>query len=319
MTSESSRTESDRRRSAVLRGFGLVLLAVTFWGGSASLAKFLIVHRFDTLIISQTRTSLSFLLLILYFGLADRSVFRIRLHDLPRFALLGVVGIALTNYTYYFTATESTVATAVLVQYTAPVLVTFYTAAISREEQLTGIKVVSLLLALVGCWLAVSGGSTEGISLRGWTILTGPLSAVTFAYVMIETKHILRGYDVWTMLIYIFGAATVFWLFVNPPWAIAAKGYAAGDWGILLLFAVVSILIPHSAFTASLRHLDASTVGITGTLEPVIAIIVAYFALGESLTAIEVLGAAGVIIAVALLQIGTNRYLRQEVRTNHAH
>jgi len=318
MTSENSKIEPGRRASDAVRGFVLVLVAVTFWGGSASLAKFLIVHRFDTLIISQTRSSLSFLLLALYFGLVDRPVFRIHPRDLYQFALLGVVGIAVTNFTYYFTAKETTVATAIIVQYTAPIWVTLYAVAVSGEEQLSGVKLISLLLALGGCYLAVSGGSAAQIRLSGWAIVTGPLSAFAFSFFMIYTKRVLKRYAVWTMLIYMFGMATVFWMFINPPWDIAAKGYSSADWGILLLFAVVSILIPHTAFTASLKLLDASTVGIMSTLEPVIAIVVAYFALGESLTAVQVLGAAGVIAAVVLLQLGANRFLRNGDRRVHA-
>ena len=315
MTSGSSRTEG--HPGPTWRGFLLILLAVTFWGGSASLAKYLILHRFDTLIIAQTRSSLSFVLMAAFFLVRDRSVFRIRPADLPAFIGLGTVGIAVTNFIYYYTAANATVAAAILVQYTAPVWVTLFAVLISREEQITGIKVIALLLALAGCYFAVSGGGTD-LHLPGWTIVTGPLSAFTFAYLMIATKRISRRYRVWTVLVYMFGVATIAWMVVNPPWVIARQGYTAGDWGVLLLFAIVSILIPHTAFTISLKLLDASTVGIIGTLEPVIAIIIANLALGESLTGIQMMGAAAVVAAVVLLQQGSNRFLRNNRRNLRA-
>jgi drug/metabolite transporter (DMT)-like permease len=316
MTSGNSRTEAASASS--LRGFLLMLVAVTFWGGSASLAKYLILHRFDTLIITQTRSSLSFVLMALYFAVADRSVFRIRVRDIYKFVLLGVIGIAVTNFTYYYTAKESTVATAILVQYTAPVWVTLYAVLVSKEEHFNGLKGLSLLLALAGCYFAVTGGAGTAFHLPGWTALTGPGSAVTFAFLMIYTKRLSRNYRIWTMLIYMFGVAAVFWLFVNPPWQIAAHGYSASDWGVLWMFAVVSILIPHTAFTTSLKLLEASTVGIVGTLEPVIAIVVASVALNETLTGVQMLGAAGVVAAVLLLQWGRNRYLKLSRRNRRA-
>jgi len=290
-----------------------VVLAVSLWGGSASLAKFLFQTRYDPLIITQTRSSLSFLLLAAYFLVVDRSVFRIRLGELYKFALIGIIGIATTNFTYYYTVKESTVATAILVQNLAPVVVMIYAVAVSREEDLTGIKVISLLFALCGCFFAVSGGSLSDVRLTGWSLLTAPASMLTYAFMLIFSKHTLRSYGVWTTLVGGLGFAAVFWLVVNPPWAIAAKGYGISDWGIFLGFAIASILLPYIFFAKGLKILEATTVGILTTLEPVIAIMVAWFALGESINAVQVAGAAGVVGSVLLLQVRRD-FLRKLLR-----
>jgi drug/metabolite transporter (DMT)-like permease len=285
------------------RGYLFLFIAVLFWGGSASLAKYLLTTKFDTLIITQTRSSLSFVLLAAYFAFKDRSVFRIAFADLYQFALVGVFGIAVTNFSYYFTVQLTTVATAILVQYTAPVMVMLYAVFISKEEELNGLKLVSLLLALGGCYFAVSGGTGTVIQLSGWGLVAGPISAISFAFMLLFSKRVLRKYPVWTMLVYAFGFSMLFWLVVNPPWAIAAKGYTSEDWGIFWLFAVVSILIPHALFMKSLSLLDATSVGIASTMEPVVAIVVAYIVLGESLSGVQAFGALAVVAAVLLLQL----------------
>jgi drug/metabolite transporter (DMT)-like permease len=105
------------------------------------------------------------------------------------------------------------------------------------------------------------------------------------------------------MLIYAFGFALLFWLTINPPWAIATRGYSTSEWAILWLFAVVSILIPHSLFVLSLKYLEASTAGIASTMEPVVAIVIAYITLGETLNGIQVIGAIVVIVSLLLLQV----------------
>jgi len=233
----------------------------------------------------------------------NRMVFQVDTKDLAKLAILGIVGIAVTNFSYYFTVKESTVATAILIQYTAPVLVMVYSVAVSREEQFSGAKMLSLLLALVGCYLAVSGGIAAQVRLSPVALLSGIVSSVSFAYLLIASKHILKKYTTWTMLVYAFGFAGVFWLIVNPPWRILEQNYSASEWGSLWLFAIVSILIPHSMFTASLKMLEASTASIASTLEPIVAIVIAYFALGESLTAAQVVGAAIVVSAILLLQL----------------
>jgi drug/metabolite transporter (DMT)-like permease len=302
MISDEAKTNTIQYGAHALRGFLLLLLAVLFWGGAAPLGKLLIVTRFDTLIIVQTRTSLAFILLLLFFLLNDRSVFRIELCDIWKFAMLGVIGVAITNYTYYYTVKEASVATAILVQYTAPMWIVLYSALILKEDRLDYVTIASLVIALVGCYFAVTSGSMQNINLKGWTIITGPMSAFTFAYQVIGTKQLIKRYSIWTLLLYMFGFSAFFWLCINPPWNVIAKHYNCSDWGILWMFAIVSILIPQMAFASGLKHLDASTAGIISVMEPVIAIVAAFFILGESLSIIQMFGGLMVLLAVGLLQ-----------------
>jgi len=276
---------------------------VLFWGSSAPLAKQLIVTRFDTLIVAQTRTTLTFLLLAVFFSFQNKKIFKIDMHDLWKFCVMGVVGIAATNYTYYFTAKESSVATAILVQYTAPVWVVLFAVFISKEETFDLLTLLSLVLAFLGCYLAVTGGSLKTISLRGWATITGPMSALTYAYQILATKQLLKKYPIWTFLVYAFGFSALFWFCINPPWRIVAHHYSTSDWGILWLFAIISILIPQTAFAFGLRLLKASTAGIIGVLEPIIAIIAAYLLLGEMLSDLQLIGAVIVVASVGLLQV----------------
>jgi len=291
------------QHSQRLRGFILLLLAVFFWGTSAPIGKFLIVNRFDTITIAQMRTSLAFILLFLFFIWKDPSVFRIKLKDIWKFAFLGVIGIAVTNFTYYFTVKESTVATAILVQYSAPVWVVLYSVFILKEDKLDRVMLFALFIALIGCFFAVTSGSFESINLKGWAILTGPASAFTFAYQVIATKQMLKRYSVWSMLVYLFGFALLFWLCINPPWEIIGRHYSLQDWGFLWLFAIISILIPQIAFVTGLKLLDASTAGIVSIMEPVIAIGAAFIILDESIGIVQVLGGLMVLGALGLLQL----------------
>jgi drug/metabolite transporter (DMT)-like permease len=303
MKQEVSPLPISQKGAHPFRGLVLLIIAVVFWGAAAPFGKYLILNRFDTLTITQARTSLAFVLMLLYFAFRDRSMFRVQLRDIWKLAVLGIVGLAIVNFTYYFTVKEATVATAILVQYTAPVWVLLYSVLILKEEKLDWMTVLCLVVALIGCYFAVTSGSLRDVSLKGWALLTGPLSAFTFAYYVIASKQMLKRYSLWTMLLYMLGFATIFWLFFNPPWAIIQRHYNAADWGFLWLFAIVSILIPQVAFTSGLRLIDASKAGIISILEPIIAIVAAFLILGESLNTVQIFGGGMVLAAVALLQI----------------
>jgi drug/metabolite transporter (DMT)-like permease len=191
-----------------------------------------------------------------------------------------------------------------------------YAVVISKEEEFTGIKVISLALALCGCFLAVSGGSWRDIKLSGWSAVSAPVSMLTYTFMLIASKRLLRKYGVWQMLVTALGFATLFWLCVNPPWVVLSKGYGLGDLGIFLAFAVVSILLPYICFASGLKLLEATTAGIITTLEPVVAITVAWLALGETISVVQGCGAIAVIASVILLQMRRD-YLRKLLRQRH--
>ncbi len=285
-----------------LRGYSYIMLATVFWGFSATVAKFLFTHNVDTLIIVQTRSTLAFLVLAFILLLTNRSAFRIQIKDLSKFILVGVIGIAYTNFSYYYTVKVSTVATAILIQYIAPVFIMIYMV-MKKEEHFTVEKCVALIFSLGGCFLAVSGGHWSAIQLHGWGIVTGITSAFSFTIMIIAGKHVMKQYSLWTMLVYGFGIAALFWLFINPPAKIFSQGYTSGDWWIFFFFAMGSILIPYSLFNAGLHIIEASRASIIGTLEPVVAILSAYFIIGEGLSTAQIVGACCVIAAIIVLEI----------------
>ena len=60
--------------------------------------------------------------------------------------------------------------------------------------------------------------------------------------------------------------------------------------------------MPFFLLVSALRHLSATRVAIIAMIEPVVATIVAWIWLGESLGALQLIGAATVLAAIALAQ-----------------
>lgn len=292
-----------------LRGYLFILGGTVFWGMSAVIAKVLFNHtssspseHVDPLILAQMRVTFSCLVMVLLFALFNRQALRVRPADLYRLALLGVIGIAGSNFTYYFTIQQTSVSTAILIQYTAPLLVVAYVA-VTKEETLNGFKIAAALLSLAGCFLAVGGKEFTLRHLSGLGLLSGVGSAVCWAFANIYLRRLLKQYSVWTVLVFSFLAASLFWLFFNPPWVIAAKRYSSDIWFQFFGFALISVLIPHSLYFTGVRYLTASRAIITGTFEPIVAIAGSFVVLGDVLTPIQMVGAAAVIGAIALLQM----------------
>jgi len=285
-----------------VRGYLFILGAALFWGVSATVAKFLITRQFDTLILVQMRITISCLILLPLFLAFRPRLLRVQRSDLFNFALLGIIGAAGSNFTYYFAIQETNVATAILMQYLAPVLVLAYAAA-TREEKLTPMKVAAGAVSIAGCFLAIAGRDLDVLRLSPAGLASGLASAFCWGFTNVWLRRLVKKYHVWTCIIWSFIFASIFWLFVNPPWVIAASGYDAGAWGILTLVAVISVLIPHSLYFTGVRYLSASRAIITATFEPVVAIATAAFFVHETPGPVQIAGAALVLGAIAILQI----------------
>src|SRR3954471_20139823 len=116
-----------------LRGYIYIGGSAIFWGISASLGRAAFtgrlasnagLERISPLILSQARTGFSFVIVAIGL-LMFRGPGRLRMpwHDLIKVLALGLGGVAASNYFYYLAIQRTNVATAIIVQYTAPIWV----------------------------------------------------------------------------------------------------------------------------------------------------------------------------------------------------
>lgn len=284
-----------------LKGYLAISLAAFMWGVAATVAKSFFNRAYEPLILVQMRVTLSFAVLFLFFLTTNRSLLRFRLKDIPHFLMVGILGVAGSNYFYYAAIKETNVSTAILVQYSAPVMVMIYTV-VFQKEHLTWSKGMSLLLAVGGIVLAI--GAYDPSVLQGTlhgTVLA-LLAAVSFSIFTISGKSLTTKYPIWTGLIYLLGAATLFWSFINTPMDILRANYTAEDWKTFGIIALISILIPYSLYYYGLHHIQSSKAIIISTLEPVVAIVSEWLFLGGRMGPIQIVGAVCVLAAIILLQ-----------------
>ncbi|HUI64180.1 MAG TPA: EamA family transporter [Bacteroidota bacterium] len=290
-----------------LKGYAMVASAAFIWGTAATAAKLLLSRDINTVLLVQTRVTFSAIVLGTVLAVLRPELLRVRPADLWRLALLGILGIAGSNFTYYFVIKEASVSVAILLQYTAPLLIMAY-AAVTKEEDLTPLKVFSACAALLGCALSVGAFQRPSLPVGGPALALGILSAFTFAFMTVFTRHLLARYSLWTVTLYGLLFASLFWLLINPPWRIVEESPTAPLWAALVALAIFSVLIPHSLFFAGLRHVVPARAIIISTLEPVVAIATAALVTGERFGAVQAAGAVLVLGAVVILQ------LRREVR-----
>jgi drug/metabolite transporter (DMT)-like permease len=283
------------------------------WGVAAALGRAAFTGRLlpkgqalrsiDPLILSQSRTTFSFFLLLVALLLL-RGWKRLRLPtaDLGRMFVLGILGVAASNYLYYLAIQRTNVATAIILQYTAPVWVLLYTVA-RRLQKPTLQRVGAVGLAVTGIALVIGIFGSGGFRLDAIGVIAALGAAFSFAFYNVGGHSVLARYDRWTVLLYVIFSASLFWIVVNPPWKIVAAHYSGGQWLFLFLFSLISVLAPFSFYFAGLQHLEPTRAIVVSCLEPVFSIVIAAVVLGEVMGPLQTVGIVLVLVAIVVVQL----------------
>jgi drug/metabolite transporter, DME family len=296
-----------------LRGFAYIALATLQWGIAASLGRAVftgklriggqLVGAMDPIVIAQGRVTFSCLVLLTIL-LARRGVRALLLprRDLIQMILIGTLGMAASNYFYYLAIQRTNVATAIIVQYTAPVWVLLYMVGRGLQKP-TLQRMGAVGLGVVGIALAIDLVHGNALRLDALGVGAALLAAFSFSYYNIAVHDVLARHDRWKILLWAVLTASMFWIVVNSPWKIVAAAYSRSQWIFLALFSLVSMLGPFSCYFAGLQHLEPTRAVVTSCLEPVFSILIAAIFLSERVNATQIVGIGLVLLAIVLAQL----------------
>lgn len=285
-----------------VKGPLMVLGAATAWGLMGTLARYLFTAGgVGPLHLTAIRSTLAALFLLVGLLVWNQRQLRLRFTEIPQVALVGVAGLAMANFTYYYTISLTNVATAILLQYMAPILVAI-ASVFFLGERLTWLTLCALTLAVGGCFFMVKGYDPRLLRLNLPGLISGLCSACAFAGYTLLTKRAVARIPSWTLLVYAYGFATLFWWIVTPPWSLLSQGYSLRMWALFFLIASAGTVLPFALYTFGLTYLPATQVSILSTMEPVVAAGAGLFLLGEILDWPQLLGGALVITGVVLVQ-----------------
>ncbi len=298
--------------SGRLRGYFCIAAAALLWGISASLGRAAFTGRLlqgqftrpiDPLILSQSRTTFS-LLVVLPVLATSRGWKSLRLprRDVIYTFLLGILGVAASNYFYYLAIQRTSVATAIIVQYTAPVWVLLYMVFRGAQKP-TAYRMAAAAMAVGGCALVIGVGGPIRLQFDTLGLTAAMLAAFSFSFYNIAGHRILERYDRWLVLLWSLIAASLFWLVLDPPLKIVAAHYSPTQWAFLLGFSLVSVLAPFSLYFAGLQYLEPTRAIVVSCLEPVFSIVIAAVVLGELVRPLQAAGILIVLSAIVLVQL----------------
>ncbi len=293
-------------------GYGLVLAAATLFGINGPVAKVALRSGLSSLRLTEARCAGACIGLMLIVLVRSPRALRIDRRDLLRLAVFGVVGVALVQLFYFLAIRRLEIGIALLLQYLGPVLVALWARTFGHERVRARIW-AALALSLTGLTLMVE--LWQGLTLDGLGVAFALIAAVIFAVYILLAEHEVGSRDPISLMAWGFFFATAFWTIAQPWWSFPAhrvgqtvslegrlSGWHLPVWALVVWVIVLGSIVPFTLFVGALRHVSATRAGIAAMLEPVVATVVAWAWLRESLTPVQLAGAAVVLAGILLAQ-----------------
>ena len=300
MTTDDSASPASSATAA--SGYFLVLLAAALWATLGIIYKYLAEnYGLPPLAVAAYRAGLGGLLLLVGLLILRRSWLRLNRQAVRVVVLYGVFGIALFYATYINAILSVGVAVAAVLLYTAPAWVALI-AWRFLGERLTRMHVAALLLTLAGTALVAQIYRPEMVRLNVMGIVWGLLSGLTYALWSVFNKVGVRQTNPWTLQCYgmLIGAAVL--LLFQPLTPLVGVSQSPGALAWLLVLALGPTVGVSVAYAAGVRVVPVSVASLVATFEPVLAALLAYLFLGETLGMGQMVGGALILFAVWLLR-----------------
>jgi drug/metabolite transporter (DMT)-like permease len=286
-------------RRPELQGYLLVGLAATLWGTSAAITKSVLLAGVSPEDLVAVRLSGALLVLLPFVRLRRRRLPLPSRQSLPWLAVLGIT-FPLVTWTYYLAIWFAGVATAVFLQYQAPVILAGLGLVTGRDRPGRE-RLLAIGLAMLGCYLLVTGGA-DGLKLHPAGVAAGLASAALWALYALGGEALGGREDPWDVLLWVFFVGTLAWSAARSPAAAWPESLRSVGWPVLAVVAILGTLAPLGLYLAGLRTLTAGKATLTATLEPAVAAVAAYLMLGEALALTQIAGASLVLGAVLSLR-----------------
>jgi inner membrane transporter RhtA len=225
---------------------------------------------------------------LILLAVAHRDVLRLRRSEMRDIALFGVT-LAAMNLGFYEAIDRLPLGIAVTLEFTGPLAVAVFGSRRRRDLIWVG-------LAAIGIVLLAGDFGGDSIDLFG-AVLALAAGACWGVYILLSSRVGGRSEGLGGLALAMVISAAV----LAPPGIAAGGGemLSAGVLAVGLSVGLLSSALPYALEIEALRRLPNAVFGVMMSLEPAVAALVGFIALGQGLEAVEMVAIALVVVASA--------------------
>lgn len=280
------------------RGMVQAIVATLLFSFVGPVAKLL---PFSAGAISFWRALLAGAALVAYLLARRQQLWRVRSRS-HALGLLGLGALTAANWYFYILAVQvSTVAVAVVVLFTYPLLTALLEPLFFRER-LQGWALISGSVVVLGVLLIVPRFTLTDATAQG--ALYAFIASVSITLRNLISRKAVRSYAASTVILYQASFAAVVFL---PSAAATGRWPTPAEWGVLLLLGAGLTAASQVLFVACLRYLTSSFASLVVSVQPVYTTVIALFLLHEVPGSRTLLGGLLVIGAVVFALVMEQR------------
>lgn len=292
--------------SSRFSGYAALLLGGITWGTTGLFVRALSARGWHALDIAVARTSCSLVLLAVGLALARPRLLRVRRPDLPYLFLSGLSGPGTSQPMFIVAVAGAPLAVAVLLNYTAPLFVALLARLLLRER-LSPLRVAALFLSVAGLGLVTGvlpDGTLAACSIRPLALACGLGSGLFYAVNLLVLRRLSATcppatIQVWAPLMGL-PFLGLFRVLLGPA---LAPGLDSAAGATVLLMSLGPGLLAFLLVTFGMGRVEAAPASIVLTIEPLVAGLLGWSVLGETLTPSQLLGMAVVLAAILLVSL----------------
>lgn len=292
------------------KGLWMAIIGASFWGGSGAAAQYLFANTSMTAIWLVTVRLLFGGGIMLLIGLArHRDQIKAILsnkRDIAILVIFAFLGNFNSQLTYMLAVQASNASTATVIQYLSPVLIILWLAFRNREWP-RRIDVISIIFALVGTFLLVTGGRLDALTITPNALMWGSSAALAASIYTLapRPRSLLARYDTITvcgMAMFLGGLCISPNLFLTP-----VPHFTGLEWLDLIYIIVFGTMMAYTFFLGSVKYISPALTGMLSAFEPLVATFLTVTLLGTKLTSITLLGSFLIIFGILIESIPFKR------------
>ena len=298
MSPEKTTFAIKNEREMKAKGYLMAALAAASYGTNPLFAIHLYENGMNANSVLFFRYVLGLPLLALMLIARGHSL-RLRASEFGSVAILGIL-MAFSSLTLFEAYNYMNAGIASTLLFVYPVMVALMMIIIFHEEFHPSIGLCLLIMA-GGLILLMRGDVSGNISIFGVTLVI--LSSLTYAVylVMVNVSKTISRIPTLKLLFYVLLTGCSVFIFMIPMGSPLILPSSAADWGNVCALAIIPTIFSLTCTTVAIKNVGSTVTAIFGALEPVTALAISIFALGQPVTGKELGGAVLILIATTMV------------------
>lgn len=276
-------------------GILLIIISATSFGAMPVFAHFAYASGVTPLTALFFRFAIAAICLCAY--LLIRRIPLPKTQSLRTLILIGSIGFVLQSLSFFTALTIASPGLVVLLLYLYPTIVVGISILILHRPSSLA-KLMALGIALLGTVLTI--GSVANTQISG--VILGLISASVYATYVLVGEQVMQEEEPLTACAVMISSAAIVYGGIVAVRGISFPTLLSG-WFALAALALVSTILAIGTLFAGIKLLGAPTAAMLSTLEPVVTIVLSMMILHQSVTKIQLIGGALILIAVVIVAI----------------